>query len=66
MPTGYVKKMAKKHHISVDKSEEYWDRAKKIAAKSGKEEDFAIITTIYQNMLGERTFVEFCADYIRE
>lgn len=61
MPTAYIKKMAKKHHISVDKSEEYWEKAKKLAQKEHPD-DFAIITTIYKKMLGERTFKEYYYD----
>lgn len=53
MPTGYVKKLAKKHHTSVGKSEDRWERAKKQAAKQGHSEDFAYITGIYKKMMGE-------------
>ena len=53
MPTAFVKKMSKKHKISVDKSEKLWDRAKAVAAKQDQPENFALITTIYKKMLGE-------------
>lgn len=58
MPTGFVKKMAKKHKMSVDKSEKLWDRAKEIADKQGKGDNFAFITGIYKNMLSE-SFVKY-------
>lgn len=53
MPTAFVKKMSKKHKISVDKSEKLWDKAKAAAAKQDQENNFALITTIYKKMLGE-------------
>lgn len=53
MPTGYVKKLAKKHHTSVGKSESVWEEAKQQAAKAGKSENFAYITSIYKKMMGE-------------
>jgi hypothetical protein len=48
MPTGFVKKMAKKHGLSVEKSESLWNRAKEQAGGN-----WAIITSIYKKMLGE-------------
>ena len=62
MPTPYIKKMAKKHKISVGKSEKYWDRAKESAKKQGKEDNYALITTIYQKMIKESTLLEFLED----
>ena len=53
MPTGYVKKLAKKHHTSVGKSEAEWERAKAQAKKQGKGENFAYITSIYKKIMGE-------------
>lgn len=58
MPTAFVKKMSKKHKISVDKSEKLWDKAKAAAAKQDQENNFALITTIYKKMLGE-SFVSY-------
>ena len=53
MPTPYVKKLAKKHHTSVGKSEKEWSQAKAVAKKEGKGENFAYITSIYKKMMGE-------------
>jgi hypothetical protein len=53
MPTSYVRQQAKKHGISVDKSEKNWDKAKAIASKKGKEDDFAYVTGIYKKIMGE-------------
>jgi hypothetical protein len=58
MPTPFVNKMAKKHKISVDKSEKLWDRAKAAAEKQDQANNFALITTIYKKMLGE-SFTEY-------
>lgn len=53
MPTSYVKKIAKKHHTSVGKSENVWEAAKRQASKQGKGENFAYVTSIYKTMMGE-------------
>lgn len=53
MPTPYIKKLAKKHHTSVGKSEGRWEKAKQQTAKQGHSEDFAYITGIYKKMMGE-------------
>lgn len=51
MPQAYVQKMAKKHGMSVGEAEKIWDRAKKA---SNDPENFAIVTHIFQNMIGEK------------
>ena len=53
MPTNFVAKLAKEHNISVEKAEERWNVAKQQAAKQGKAENFAYITSIFKNMMGE-------------
>lgn len=53
MPTPFVKKMAKKHNMSVSKSEKLWGKAKAAAKKQKQDNNFAMITSIYKNMLGE-------------
>jgi spore coat polysaccharide biosynthesis protein SpsF (cytidylyltransferase family) len=58
MPTAYIKKMAKKHRISVEKSDRLWQKATAIVKKQGKS-DYALITSIYQKMLGEGSFSEY-------
>jgi|688.fasta_scaffold00131_21 hypothetical protein len=62
MPTAYVKKMAKKHNISVEKSEEHWANAKKAAKNKGGEENWGLVTAIYKQMIGESTFSSFVDD----
>lgn len=59
MPTAYVKKLAKKHGMSVGKAEGRWEAAKKQAAKQGHEEDFAYVTGIFKKMMGESARVSF-------
>jgi hypothetical protein len=63
MPTGYVKKLAKKHKMSVGAAEKKWDRAKAAAKKEGHEEDYDYITGVFKNMMGESgaapTFMQF-------
>lgn len=59
MPTTYIKKMAKKHNISVEKSDEIWAKANKVVKDEGKEGNYALVTTIYKKMLGECKFSEF-------
>jgi len=54
--------MAKKHKISVGKSEKYWDRAKAVASSEGKGDNYALITTIYQKMIKESTLLDFLED----
>jgi len=39
MPTGYVKKQAKKYHVSVAKAEGEWSDAKSAAKKSYSQDD---------------------------
>jgi hypothetical protein len=60
MPLPYVKKTAKKHHVSVAKAEDKWKKAKAVAAKQGKSDNYALITGIYKKMIGENlSFTEF-------
>ncbi len=60
MPQKYIKKLAKKHNITIDKAEQYWDNAKKQAKKQNKEDNYAYITGIFKNMMNESfTFKEF-------
>lgn len=55
MPQAYVKKMAAKHHLTMDRAEHLWDKAKKLATKEGKAEQFDYITGIFKRMVGEAT-----------
>jgi uncharacterized protein YdbL (DUF1318 family) len=58
MPVPYVKKLAEKHGMSVDKAEEHWSKAKQRAADEGKSEDYAYITGIFKRMMGEKAGAE--------
>ena len=58
MPTAYIKKMAKKHNMSVEKSDRLWQKATAIVKAQGKD-DYALITSIYKKMLGEGTLGEY-------
>jgi len=53
MPSAYVNKLAKKHHVSIDKAEDMWSKAKASAKKQGKADDYAYITGIFKQMIGE-------------
>lgn len=53
MPAPYVKKLAKKHNMSVSAAEKKWDKAKEQAADQGHEDDYGYITSIFKNMMGE-------------
>ena len=59
MPTASVKKLAKKHGMSVGKAEGHWEAAKKRAAKQGHAEDFDYVTAIFKTMMGESTKESF-------
>lgn len=60
MPTSYIKKTAKKHHITTGKAEKKWNKAKAIAKKQGQADNYALITGIYKKMIGESlSFSEF-------
>ncbi len=65
MPQAYVAKLAKKHNISMESAESKWDKAKQIAEKSGKGENFAYVTSIFKNMMNENVFSGGFKDYLR-
>jgi len=55
-----VKSFADKTGKSEAEVEKLWDKAKKIAKESGREEDYAYITGILKKMLGlNETFKEY-------
>ena len=53
MPTPYIEKLAKEHNLPIDKVEDYWNKAKVLAGKSGHPEDYAYITGIVKKMVKE-------------
>jgi len=53
MPIPYVKKLATKHGVSIDKAEKHWKRAKAQAAKQGHGDDYAYVTGIFKHMMKE-------------
>ncbi len=52
MPTQALYNLAQQAGISVSKAEEYWDKAKKLAAEEHKADDYAYITGITKKMMG--------------
>lgn len=50
---AYVRKLALKKGISVEKAEARWDKAKAQAEKQGRKEDWAYVTGIFKKMMGE-------------
>lgn len=63
MPTPYIQKLSKERGISVAKLEKKWDEAKKIAEEEyGNVLDdkfYAIVTSIFKRMVGEKTESKF-------
>lgn len=53
MPTGYVKKLAKRHGVSSSTAEKHWGMAKAAAQKEGHGEDYGYVTNIFKNMMHE-------------
>jgi hypothetical protein len=54
MPKPYVKKLAKKHRMSVKESEDKWKKAEKLADKQGHVDNYAYRTSIYKSLMGEK------------
>lgn len=54
MPTPFVSKMAKKHHTTVDKAEDKWAEAKKLAGDQGHSGDYGYVTEIFKRKMGEK------------
>ena len=54
MPTEYIRKMAEKHGKSLKEAELMWETARKQAEKEGHADNYAYITAIFKNMIGER------------
>lgn len=53
MPLPYIDKMSKKHKKSKEELEHKWSKAKELAKKSGKENNYGYITGIFKRMIGE-------------
>ncbi len=62
MPTGYVKKLSKKHGVSTSTGEKHWSMAKAAAKKQGHGEDYGYITSIFKNMMHENCFIPTLKD----
>jgi hypothetical protein len=58
MPSGYVKKLADKKGVSIDKAEERWDNAKKAAEQQGQGDNYAYVTQVFKSMMGEKGALE--------
>jgi len=52
MPTNYLKKIQKETGIPLAELEEKWERAKKEAHKGRYDNEFAVATAIFKNMVG--------------
>lgn len=52
MPATMLKSLANKAGISLQKAETLWDKAKKLAAEAGREDDYAYITGILKKSMG--------------
>lgn len=59
MPIAFVKRLAKKHGVSVSTAEGRWEHAKSQAAKQGREDDYGYITGIFKNMMSESESKEY-------
>lgn len=57
MPTGYVKKLAEKHGTSTKTAENKWNKAKDAANKGDADDNWALTTHIFKNMMGEKSSV---------
>lgn len=64
MPTGYVKKLARKHGVSSSTAEKHWGMAKAAAQKEGHGEDYGYVTSIFKNMMHEELFIPTLKDLI--
>lgn len=62
MPTGYVRKLAKKHGVSTSTAEKHWSMAKAAAKKEGHDEDYGYVTSIFKNMMHEKCFIPTLKD----
>ena len=55
MPTSFVKTMADKHNMSVADAEKKWQEAKDAAATQGQKDNYAYVTQVFKNLIGEKT-----------
>src|SRR5213595_980248 len=52
MPAAVLKSLASKSGVGVDRAERLWDKAKDLAAKDGRKDDYGYIVGIVKKMLG--------------
>jgi hypothetical protein len=64
MPTGYVKKLSKKHGVSTSTGEKHWALAKAAAKKEGHGEDYGYVTSIFKKMMHEQIRIPTLKDLI--
>lgn len=55
MPTSYIKKLHEQHKGSIAELERKWEEAKAAAAKQGRAENWAYVTSIFNKMVGAST-----------
>jgi YesN/AraC family two-component response regulator len=48
-----MQKLSRKKGIPTEELEHKWDKAKEIAAKAGKHDNYAYVTGIFKKMVGE-------------
>lgn len=65
MPTGYVKKLARKHGTSTRHAEGKWAKAKASAAASGHADNYGYVTSIFKNMMHESPEIPTLKDLTR-
>ena len=54
MPTAYVKKLAKEHHVSVEEAESVWERAKESVGRKDGEYQWPLVMIVFKRMMQER------------
>ena len=54
MPTAYVEKLAKEHHMSVEEAEGVWEQAKTSVEKKDGKEQWPIIMSVFKKMMHDR------------
>jgi hypothetical protein len=65
MPTGYVKKLARKHGTTTRRAEGKWAKAKAAAASEGHADNYAYVTGIFKNMMHEAPEIPTLKDLTR-
>jgi hypothetical protein len=62
MSVSHISALAKKHGVSTNKAEGHWTKAKAVAVKEGKGDNYAYITSIFKSMLNEAAYIPSLKD----